>query len=97
MKTFSILPFNNKKSIAIYFIYNKSEKICLLLLHLFFLGVCFIKFLTTITMKPTELISKEERKKEMLMEIVSDFSDDREFLEKLNKLTFGFLKNNNIR
>jgi len=48
-------------------------------------------------MKPTELISKEERKKEMLMEIVSDFSDDREFLEKLNKLTFGFLKNNNIR
>lgn len=35
-------------------------------------------------------------KEEILTALAVNYSDDREFLEKINKMTFGLLKTNNI-
>ena len=36
-------------------------------------------------------------KEEILAAIAVDYSDDKEFLEKINKITFGLIKPNNVR
>ena len=39
----------------------------------------------------------EDRKLQILADLATALSDDREFLSKVNRLTFGLLKADNIR
>ena len=50
------------------------------------------KIITTTTMPQEERLEKEEETKRLILtELASTFSDDREFLTKVNKITFGLI------
>jgi len=47
-------------------------------------------------MKLVEELSPEDKQRLILTWIAVDFSDEAEFLKKINKLTFGLIKENHI-
>ena len=54
-------------------------------------GVQILITTTTMETSPEERAKEEEAKRFILTEIASTFSEDRDFLTKINKITFGLI------